>query len=206
MKTRSHILSVQLLTTGVAAIVLNLAAAQAVEPTAFELVKEGNRYVGEQAKDKVVQLRSEKSIGTLTPNIWYVVFYDPTATLKATEVKFAAGKQVSVKRPMRLLEPVTGNDLPLNRDKLKVDSDKAIKIAATEPLLENLKLTATELKLEKVGEGVLGQGSTGEAAWKIKLWAAKLKNPNHDAHIGEVWVSASDGKVVKSDLHINRVD
>src|SRR5215468_1226146 len=82
--------------------------ARAAEPTAFDLIKEANRYVGEQSKDKVVQIRSEKSVGSLTPNIWYIVLYDSTATLKAQEVKFGAGKMISVKRPMRLLEPVTG--------------------------------------------------------------------------------------------------
>jgi len=107
--------------------------ARSTEPTAFELLKEANRYVGEQAKDKVVQIRSEKSVGSLTPNVWYVVLYDPTATLKAQEVKFGSGKMLSVKRPMRLLEPVTGGDLPLNRDQLKVDSDKAISIARPSP-------------------------------------------------------------------------
>ncbi|MDB6036374.1 MAG: hypothetical protein JWM99_215, partial [Verrucomicrobiales bacterium] len=35
---------------------------RAEESTAFELMKEANRYVGEQAKDRVVQIRSEKSI------------------------------------------------------------------------------------------------------------------------------------------------
>lgn len=176
------------------------------EPTAFDLIKEANRYVGEQSKDKVVQIRSEKSIGSLTPNIWYIVLYDPTATLKAEEVKFGAGKMISVKRPMRLLEPVTGGDAPLDRRKLKVDSDGAIKIASKEPLLKDLKITATQLKLERVGEGVLGTSGTGEAVWKVKLWAAKLRQPQKDADIGEVWESAADGKVVKSDLHINRVD
>src|SRR5678815_396045 len=110
--------------------------------TAFELLKEANRYVGEQARDKVVQIRSEKSIGTMSPNIWYVVLYDSTASLKATEVKFGAGKMLTVKRPMRLLEPVTGGDAPLDREKLKVDSDEAIKTALKEPLLENIKVTA----------------------------------------------------------------
>jgi hypothetical protein len=178
----------------------------AAEPTAFELIKEGNRYVGEQAKDRVVQIRSEKSVGTLTPNVWYVVYYDPTASLKAVEVKFGAGQMLSVKRPMRLLEPVTGGDLPLDRDKLKIDSPEAIKIAQKEPLLQNLKITATQLKLDRVGEGVLGQGGTGQGIWKVRLFAAKLRNPQRDADIGEVWVSAGDGKVVKNDLHINRVD
>jgi len=181
-------------------------AAQAAEPTAFDLIKEGNRYVGEQSKDKIVQIRSEKSVGTLAPNIWFVVFYDPTASLKATEVKFGAGKMMSVKRPMRLLEPITGGDLPLDRDKLKVDSDQAIKVALSEPLLQNIKVTSTRLELDRVGEGVLGQGGGGEAVWKVRLWSPKLRNPNKEADIGEVWVSAFDGKAVKDDLHINRID
>src|SRR5258705_13400216 len=89
---------------------------RAAEPTAFQLVKEGNRHVGEEAKDRVVQIRSEKSINTLVPNIWYVVYYDPDATAKATEVKFVAGTKATVKRPARILEPITGahKELPKN--------------------------------------------------------------------------------------------
>jgi hypothetical protein len=37
--------------------------AAAKDFTAYELAKEGNRYVGEQSKDKVVQIRSEKIRG-----------------------------------------------------------------------------------------------------------------------------------------------
>jgi hypothetical protein len=181
--------------------------ARSTEPTAFELLKEANRYVGEQAKDKVVQIRSEKSVGNLTPNVWYVVLYDPTATLKAQEVKFGSGKMLSVKRPMRLLEPVTGGDLPLNRDQLKVDSDKAISLAQAEPILKDIKLTNTQLKLERVGEGVLGEGGgSGQAIWKVKVWAAKLRNPGKTANLGELWISAADGKMIKNDVHLNRID
>jgi hypothetical protein len=180
--------------------------ARAAEPTAFELIKEANRYVGEQAKDKVVQLRSEKSVGTLTPNIWFVVLYDATATMKATEVKFGAGKMLEVKRPFRLFEPAYGADKQMDRDKLKVDSDTAIKKAMEEPLLKDLKILATQLKLEQANDTALGTGNTGQGIWKVKLWAAKLRDPSRDADIGEVWLSALDGKVVKTDLHINRVD
>jgi hypothetical protein len=180
--------------------------ARAAIPTAFELVKEGDRYVGEQSKGKVVQIRSDKSVGSLTPNVWYVVYYDPTATLKSTEVKFGGGKMMDVKRPIRLLEPVTGGDVPLRLQKLKLDSDAAIKAALKEPLLENIKVTAAQLKLERLGEGVFAHSATGEAAWKIKLWATKLRDAGRDAEIGEVWVSADDGKVLKSDLHLNKVD
>ncbi len=188
---------------GSGAIALSLHAG---EMTALQLAKEGNRYVGEQSKDKIVQLRSEKSVGTLTPNIWYVVFYDPTATLKAQEVKFMAGQMVSVKRPMRLLEPVTGGDVPLQRDKVKLDSNEAIKIALKDKMLENVKVTSTQLKLERLAEGVLGQSGTGQPVWKVKLWAAKIRNPNHTTDIGEIWLSAEDGKTLKNDLRIQKLD
>ena len=171
----------------------------AAEPTAFQLVKEGNRHVGEEAKDRVVQIRSDKSLGSLTPTIWYIVYYDPDATAKATEVKFAAGKKLSVKRPARILEPITGSHKELPKDRLKVDSDKAIAIAKKEPLLSNLTLKATRLKLERYGDANL-------PVWKVRLWAAKLKNPNDSADIGELIIGADDGRIVKNDLRIQRVD
>ena len=169
----------------------------AAEPTAFDLIKEGNRYIGEQSKDKVVQIRSEKSIGSLIPNIWYVVYYDADATFKATEVKFEAGKKSKVTRPMRMLEPVTGGQKTLDRAKLKTDSDKAVKIASAEPLLKPLTLKAAQLWLQHGDEGPV---------WKVRLWAAKLKHPNQSVDIGEVFIAAEDGKVLRTDFHINRVD
>jgi len=172
--------------------------ANAAEPTAFELIKEGNRHLGEDAKGRVVQIRSEKSVGGLTPNIWFVVYYDPDATAKATEIKFAAGTKVSVKRPARVLEPITGSHHELPKDKLKIDSDKAIEIAKNEPLIKNLTLTNTELKLER-GEG-------DQPVWKVKLWAAKIRKPSDTVNIGEIHLSAEDGKVLKNDLKPGRVD
>ena len=170
----------------------------AAEPTAFELIKEGNRHVGEEAKGRVVQIRSEKSIGTLMPNIWYVVYYDPDATAKATEVKFAAGTKVSVKRPARILEPISRSHRELAKEKLKIDSDKAIQIAKSDPLLKNVTLTNTEMRLER-GEG-------DQPVWKVKLWATKIRKPSETVNIGEIHISAEDGKVVKSDLKPGRVD
>jgi len=185
--------------TGMASV-----AANAADITAFQLIKEGNRYLGEESKDKVVQIRSEKSVASLTPIIWYIVYYDPDASLKATEVKFGAGKKLSVKRPFRLIEPVTGNTSTLDRSKMKVDSDKAIEIALKEPLLDKLTIKATELKLVRAGD--MFERDNKAPVWRVRLWAAKLRNPNRDADIGEVIITAEDGKVLKADLHINRVD
>ncbi|MFM2082644.1 MAG: hypothetical protein RL380_1335 [Verrucomicrobiota bacterium] len=178
----------------------------AADPTALALVKEANRYVGEQSKDKLVQLRSEKSVASLTPQIWYVVLYDPTAALKATEVKFGAGQMLEVKRPFRLLEPVTGQDKILDAKRLNTDSDKALKIALKEPLLGNLKITASQLWLNRAGKFSELAADEATPVWKVKLWAAKLHQPNNDADLGDVFISANDGSVLKSDLHINRVD
>jgi hypothetical protein len=190
--------SFSLKTFAVAAMTFAVArAALAADPTAFELAKLGNQYVGVESKDKVVQIRSEKSVGTLAPNIWYVVYYDPDATLKAVEVKFGAGQKLDVSRPLRLLEPITGGDQVLDSAKLKVDSDKALKIALAEPLLKNLTVKATQLWLQ---HGDLGP------EWKVKFWAAKLKAPNKDTDVGVVVISAADGSVVKSDLHPGSVN
>ena len=172
--------------------------AHAAEPTAFDLVKEGNRHLGEEAKGRVVQIRSEKSVGGLTPNIWFVVYYDPDATAKATEIKFAAGTKVAVKRPARVLESISGSYRELPKEKLKIDSDKAIEIAKNEPLIKNLALTNTQLTLER--------GEDEQPVWKVKLWAAKIRKPSDTVNIGEIHISAEDGKVVKNDLKPGRVD
>jgi len=177
-------------------------AAFASELSAFQLIKEGNRHLGEEARDRVVQIRSEKSIGSLTPNIWYVVYYDPDATAKAAEVKFGAGKKLSVKRPARVLELGTGAHRELNRDKMKVDSDKAVEIAKKEPLLNNLTLTNTQLWLERD----FWSADKELPVWKVRLWAAKIRKPTESADIGDIYISAEDGKVLRSDLHIDRLD
>lgn len=172
-------------------------AVNAAEMTAFELAREGNRYVSDEAKDKIVQIRSEKSVNSLTPIIWYVVYYDADARFKATEVKFGAGKKLEVTRPFRMFERIRRDYKPLNVKELKIDSDKAMETATKDPLLEKLTLKATQLWLERGDEG---------PTWRVRLWAAKLRNPNAQADIGEVHISAESGEVLRRDLHINRVD
>ena len=168
----------------------------AAERTALSLIKDANRYVGEQSKDKLVEIRSEKSIASLTPNIWYVVLYEPGATFKSVEVKFEAGEMKSTRRPIRALEYLNADKL-LDRKKIKIDSDQAIKTATAQPLLEKLKLDATQLWLERGDDA---------PQWRVRLWALKLRDPKQDADIGEVIISAETGKVIKTDLHIDRLD
>jgi hypothetical protein len=173
------------------------ALARAEEPTAFGVAREGNRYLGEQSRDKVVQIRSEKSAGGLVPTLWSVVYYDPTTTFKAVEIRFGGGAMLEIKRPARVIELVGDADKPLDRARFKVYSDKAIKIAASDHEVDRLTLRATKLWLQR--------GENGPV-WKVRLWAAKFRRPADEADIGDIYVSAVDGRVVKSDLHLNRLE
>ena len=183
-----------------ASLIAGAGASRASDATAFQLIKEANRHVGEDAKDKVAEVRSEKSVGSLVPNIWYVVFYDRDATAKATEVKFAAGKKIAVKRPSRVLEFGSGSYKEMDRSKLKIDSNKAIEAAIKEPLLANLTITNTQLWLQRAGR------DDDSPVWKIRLWAAKVRKPSETAEIGDLYLSGEDGKVIKNNLKIHRVD
>jgi hypothetical protein len=181
------------LISGIAALTC---VAQAASPTAFELVKKGDQFVGTEAKGRVIEIRSDKSIATLTPNIWYVMYLDPNSSGKATEVKFEAGEKTDVNYKGNFLGLAkTPKELP--KDKLQVDSDKALQTATSEPLLKNLTLKATRMTLEDW---------MSMPAWKVEIWAAKLSKPEEMVKVGEVYVSAETGKVLRSDLKIKRVD
>jgi len=166
--------------------------ASAGDFTAYQLIKQGDQYVGIQSKDKVVQIHSDKSVGSLTPNIWYVVYYDPDATFKAIQVKFGAGEKMDVSRPGRVLEMLTDDKSPLDQSKFNIDSDRALQLASSQPILKNLALKSSQLWLE--------HGDVGPQ-WRVQLWAQKLSDPNHDADVGVVTLSAADGSVIKLDLH-----
>jgi hypothetical protein len=172
-------------------------SAQAADPTAFELIKEGNRYVGEDAKDKVVQIRSEKSIGGLTPSTWWIVYYDVDARMKATEVRFDGGKKTDVQRPFRLFERAGTYKNLMDRSKLKIDSAEALKIAQKDGLLDRVKLTNSKMQVERWED---------MPVWKITFWAERARETSKTVDIGQIFVNAEDGKVVHRDLHINRVD
>src|SRR6185503_13690642 len=122
-----------------------------------------------------------------------VVYFDQDAKFRATEVKFGAGKKLEVTRPMRMFERVKHDYKPLVTKDLKIDSDKALEIATKDPLLDKLTLKASQMWLDRGDEG---------PTWRVRLWAAKLQNPNAQADIGQIFISAEDGKVLRRDLHI----
>jgi hypothetical protein len=85
-------------------------------------------------------------------------------------------------------------------EELKVDSDTALKTAIKQPLLESIKITSTQLELRRTGRG------KGEPVWTVTLWANKVSNTTRDAKVGEVQVSAIDGRVTGSDIQPSRLE
>jgi hypothetical protein len=163
----------------------------ATNMTAFALVKEGDKFIAPQAKDKITQIHSEKSDGNLAPDVWYVDYYDPTTAFKTTEVKFVSGKVTEVKQPKHVLDAFSGAKL-LEWRKLKVDSDRALAIALKEPLLKTTELKAVELWLERTAVG---------STWRIRFWTDRLGKPGQTVDIGELYISSKNGEVLKNALH-----
>ena len=166
------------------------------EPTAFQLIKDGNRYVGEPSKDKVLEIISEKSIASLTPSVWTVSYFDPDAISKVVKVKFGAGLKLDVSRPWRPFDSARESEV-LDISKFKVDSNQAIRIATSQLLLSPFTLKYTQLRLAPCADGIV---------WRVRVWAAKLGKPDVVMDIGKIYISPEDGKVIRADLHIERLN
>jgi hypothetical protein len=177
---------------------LALGSAFAADKTAFQLVAEGNNYLGADSRDQVVQIRSEKSVGGLTPTVWYIVYREPGATFKTVEIKFGNGQRLSTHRPWRVYESTVGNNAAFNKAHLKKDSDEALKLAMSQPQLAGLKLRSSKIELIKGGQP--------HPVWKIEFWAERRSDPARDTSVGDVWISAFDGRVIQSRLKPKRAD
>jgi hypothetical protein len=166
------------------------------DASAFRLAQEGNRYVGEQCRDKIVEIHSERSAGSLIPTVWYLLYYDPDASFKAAEVTFKGGQKTASTRPFRPFDPLSADKI-LDRSKLKLDSDEALKVASNQEAVKPLALKAAQCWLQR---------ESGNPVWRIRLWAAKLRDPTHMADIGDLYIAADDGTVVRTNLHLKNVE
>jgi hypothetical protein len=163
----------------------------AAEMTALALVKEGDKFIAPEAKDKITQIHSEKSTGGMVPDVWYIGYFDPTTAFKETEVKFVASKMAEVKQPKHLLDAFSGSKR-LEWKKVKIDSDRALAIATNDPSLKNHDLRASQFWLERTVVG---------STWKIRFWMARLGKPEEMSDIGELYISSKSGLILKNDLH-----
>lgn len=168
------------------------------QPTGLDLVRRGNTYVSDRCKNKVVEVVSERTPIDSPPSHWRVVYYDSQATYKAVEVRFENGEMVRVFEPARILEFLTPQgQKPLDFDKLKVDSDDALRITLDLPSVTPLAVRTTELELER--------GYGGSPVWKVRLYGAPAPRAGepisttrtNDVLLGYAVVLTDGGKVLK---------
>ena len=133
---------------------------------------------------------TERSQGEPVPNTWRLGFFDSTAALKVTELKFRDGKKIDTSQPFAVLERYNAGKA-FDRKKLKIDSNKALQLAMEDPMLKGLTLRMSEIKLQ----------TTDGPFWQIHLWVGRIRRPSDMADAGQIFISAEDGKVIKRDLH-----
>jgi hypothetical protein len=166
-------------------------------PTAFEVAKKGNDYVGIESKDKVLRIYSDKSEASLEPGVWHVVYYDPNNFMKSLEVEFVGGQKTGasvMRHPFQM--PASSHDI-MAMSNITVNSDKALSIAQGQPAIKGITPKYSKMSLEKDDNG---------PTWQVELWAAKKDNPSKDVSIGKVWILATDGSVIKSDLRPDKIN
>ena len=178
-------------------VIGSLTARAAEEATAFSLIALGNEKVPPHAKDNVVQIYSERSDESLTPQRWSVIYYDTTAKLKAIRVKFNNGEVTTTDTPVRLFQKLTDDSLPLNRNRMKIDSDVALKTALAHPDLDDVELVGTQMML-RWERGV-------RVVWDVELFAVKKVNPAKTTSIGKLVINAKDGSLAYNQLRKPRL-
>lgn len=173
-------------TTNVPVVVLS-------KTTALQLLQKGNTHVSARSQNRVLEITSGKAPVEQPPQSWQVRYYDDKTTYNAVEVRFEGGEMERVYEPNRLLGIFApGARKILDLAKVKIDSDKAIRIATAEAAAEELVARFVELKLER--------GYGGLPVWNVKLFGIVPGKAAEDSSLGYVIVLAEDGKVLKKAL------
>jgi serine/threonine protein kinase len=166
------------------------------QPTALQLVRQGNTHVSERSKDKVVQIVSERTAIDSPPQNWRIIYYDPKARYKLVEVQFEDGKMSRIHELTRLLGFLTPQaQKPIDIEKLKIDSSDALKITLNLAAIKNLTVQSAELALER--------GYGGSPVWKVSLFGSSENDPLKEKSLGYAILLTDDGKVLKETLSIN---
>jgi serine/threonine protein kinase len=179
--------------TTAAAQTSNVPAVVLSKATALQLLQKGNTHVSARSQNRVLEITSGKAPVDQPPQSWQIRYYDDKTTYNAVEVRFEGGEMERVYEPNRLLGIFApGARKILDLAKVKVDSDKAIRIAAAEAKAEELIAKSVELKLER--------GYGGLPVWNVKLFGIVPGKATNDSNLGYVIVLAEDGKVLKKAL------
>jgi hypothetical protein len=153
--------------------------------TVLALAKKANEFVPPKVHDRIIRVHSEKSTDGLVPDVWYIDYFDTTVPFKRTEVKFVRGEKTDFSHPAHMTDWFNGSKA-LQWRKVRIDSDRALAIAMGAPILQNLKLEASQFWLEQTATGSI---------WRVRLWAA------FPGGIYDFDISSATGKIVATKTH-----
>ncbi len=168
------------------------AARPAPKPlTALQLARKGNTHVSERSKNQVLQISSAQAPIDSPPEDWRVAYYDPKAQSKSVDVLFEGGQMTRVYEPARLLGFLTpAPQEPIDLEKLKIDSDEALRIALGLPVVAGFAVRSVRFDLER--------GYGGLPVWKVRLYGRSSANqPSAEQVLGYAIILADDGRVLK---------
>ena len=169
------------------------------QATALAVIKIGNQHVRDQAKDRVIEIRSRKERGNIPPAEWDILYDDRKEfglTRFAADVHIRNGQyegtgQQGISGPAGI-----GVRKPMPLERVKIDSDRALEITRTS-LGSDVPLI--------MGDFCLHAGQGDLPTWTIKLWASKPRDPRALVDLGSIEISAEDGSILKNALRSNRV-
>ena len=164
--------------------------------TALQLVADGNAYVSERSKDRVLQIISERGPIEGMPQEWRILYFDEKASRNSVEVRFEKGEMVRMHEPSGLLNWFSpGAQKTLDLTKVKIDSPEAIRLAASELSVDGTTPKSVEMKLER--------GNGGAPVWNVKVFGVAEKSSD-EAALGSVVLLAEDGKVLKKETAVRK--
>ena len=129
--------------------------------------------------------RIEARDGTPVPERWYFIVHDPKAETGVHEYVVAGGEIVASRDVSQFAESLRPEDV-VGGDALKVNSDRAAKLAQQYALANNMTVTSMQYELKK------------EGAVAVPLWSVTCLGED-GKELGRLVVSAGKGTVVSHD-------
>ncbi len=134
--------------------------------------------------------RIEARDGTPVPERWYFIVHDPKSETGVHEYVVAGGEIVASRDVSQFAESLRVEDV-VGGDALKVNSDRAAKVAQQYALANNLTVTAMQYQLKKEGAAaaplwsVTCLGEDGKELARLVISAGKGTVVSHDGFAAE---------------------
>jgi hypothetical protein len=129
--------------------------------------------------------RIEAREGTPAPERWHILVHDPKETNGLREYVVAGGELVAARALSQFAEHLQPGDV-VGLDAIKVDSDRAVKLAEQYALANELSIATVDYALRKEGQNA------------VPLWTLTCLDAG-GKEVGKLVVSAGKGTVVSHD-------